>query len=464
MTLTAYLSLLSLGSSIQLRSSSDSFEREEQVYRLQRMDSALSNAQVEVINAVSQHSAPAEEKEARESAVAVSLTMGTMVANYILCFPIVVARHRLQAFPIPGRNDTPLAFIRSFRQMYQRQGISSMYSGIGLGLLSQAVTGAYDSYYGRSRGKGILRYITKACLGTGLFVLLYPFYKSALIIRVQSAGTFKLIQSVKDFLFSYTHIFTRFFSLQRIFDPQPPLLSVFIPSCITQILTEKLLLFLYQRIYPFVSFRKPNLWSSSSTFTNSSSSRRSRLQQQPRRARRHAVEDSRIALESALLADLDPTALGAINNNGGLPINNNSPSSSSSRRRDDVKLLRTFYPEMVSGIASSIITRAISFPIDTIVFKLMLQDTGIQHYPTHYTGFFDCIKQTWLLEGGWKAFFPGWGGLVVEIVASYLVLEGSWMVYRLADWKLSTFPSQEPRSVRKARHLRERMNNNNNNT
>ena len=62
MTLTAYLSLLSLGSSIQLRSSSDSFEREEQVYRLQRMDSALSNAQVEVINAVSQHSAPAKEK------------------------------------------------------------------------------------------------------------------------------------------------------------------------------------------------------------------------------------------------------------------------------------------------------------------------------------------------------------------------------------------------------------------
>ena len=62
MTLTAYLSLLSLGSSIQRRSSSDSFEREEQVLQLLEMDAALTNAEVDIVNAVSQHSAPAEEK------------------------------------------------------------------------------------------------------------------------------------------------------------------------------------------------------------------------------------------------------------------------------------------------------------------------------------------------------------------------------------------------------------------
>ncbi|KAI9255042.1 hypothetical protein BDA99DRAFT_151678 [Phascolomyces articulosus] len=389
--------------------------------------------------------------------------MGTMVANYILCFPIVVARHRLQAFPISGRNDSPIAFIHSFRTMYQTQSISSMYSGIGLGLLSQAVTGAYDSYYGRSRRHGIIPFITKACLGTGLFILLYPFYRSALIVRVQSAGTFKLITSVKDFVFSYTHVFTRFFTPRRWNQPLPPLFSVFIPSCITQVLTEKLLLFLYQRIYPFVSFRKTNLWSSS---PSSTSSRRSRSHQQHRRTRRQAVEDSRIALESALLAELDPNALGVNGGNvmGSTAYGNSTSGSSGNRHRrgDDAKLLRTFYPEMVSGIASSIITRAISFPIDTVVFKLMLQDTGMLPVQTHFTGFFDCIRQTWTSEGGWKAFFPGWGGLVVEIAVSYLVLEGSWMLYRLADWKLSMYPSQEPKSVRKARHLRERINNHNN--
>ncbi|KAI9498949.1 hypothetical protein BDB00DRAFT_327331 [Zychaea mexicana] len=401
--------------------------------------------------------------------------MGTMVANYILCFPIVVARHRLQAFPIPGRSDSPLAFVCSFRRMYRTRGLPSMYSGIGFGLLSQAVTGAYDSYYGKPRGTGILPFVTKTCLGTGLFVLLYPFYRSALIVRVQAAGTHKLIRGVKDFIFSYTHCLARFFTFRRIShsqqQQQQPLhiLSVFIPSCLTQILTEKLLLFLYQRIYPFVSFRKP---------FNSWSSRRSRLLQQQqqnhhhRRSRRHAVEDSRIALESTLLADLDPT--GVVGGSGNIvnpssaaaaaavaATSSSSGGSSSGRRREDAKLLRTFYPEMVSGIASSIITRAISFPVDTVVFKLMLQDTGMQPIPTYYTGFFDCVKQTWM-EGGWKAFFPGWGGLVVEIVVSYLVLEGSWMVYRAADWKLSTYPSQEPRSVRKARHLRERMNHNRN--
>ncbi|KAI8141227.1 mitochondrial carrier domain-containing protein [Fennellomyces sp. T-0311] len=435
MTLTAYLGLLSLGSSIQRRSSSDSFEREEQVLRLRRMDTALANAEIDVVNAVSQHSAPAEEKDARESAVAVSLTMGTMVANYILCFPIVVARHRLQAFPIPGRSDTPVAFARSLHRMYRKQGPASLYSGIGLGLLSQAVTGAYDSYAGRSNRYGLVPFLTKTCLGTGLFVLLYPFYRSALIVRVQASGTHKLIRGVKDFALSYTSNLARFFTARR--ENQLPMLSVFIPSCITQVLTERLLMFLYHRIYPLVSFRKTNAWSS----------RRSRSQQRQqqhhRRARRQTVEIPRVALESSLLADLDARVV--------------ATSSAKDRRREEGKPLRTFYPEMVSGIASSIIARTLIFPIDTVVYKLMLQDSGIQPIPTHYTGFFDCIRQTWD-DGGWKAFFPAWGGLVVEIAVSYLVLEGSWMVYRLADWKLSKYPSQEPQSVRKARHLRERMN------
>ena len=87
--------------------------------------------------------------------------MGTMVANYVLCFPIVVARHRLQAFPIPGQSDTPVAFAHSLYHTYRSQGPVSLYSGIGLGLLSQAVTGAYDSYAGRSGGYGLVPFATK---------------------------------------------------------------------------------------------------------------------------------------------------------------------------------------------------------------------------------------------------------------------------------------------------------------
>lgn len=56
MTLTAYLSLLSLGSSIQLRSNDDEDEQEEQIARLQRREKEMLQAQRSVISAISQHS------------------------------------------------------------------------------------------------------------------------------------------------------------------------------------------------------------------------------------------------------------------------------------------------------------------------------------------------------------------------------------------------------------------------
>lgn len=56
MTLTAYLSLLSLGSSIQLRSNDDEDEQEEQIAQLQRREKDMLQAQHSVISAISQHS------------------------------------------------------------------------------------------------------------------------------------------------------------------------------------------------------------------------------------------------------------------------------------------------------------------------------------------------------------------------------------------------------------------------
>lgn len=60
MTLTAYLSLLSLGSSIQLRSNDDEDEQEEQIAQLQRREKEMLQAQHSVISAISQHSASSD--------------------------------------------------------------------------------------------------------------------------------------------------------------------------------------------------------------------------------------------------------------------------------------------------------------------------------------------------------------------------------------------------------------------
>lgn len=63
MTLTAYLSLLSLGSSIENRTSPDSPETEpEEIQRLHRIANAVSRAQVDVITSVSRYGAPIEER------------------------------------------------------------------------------------------------------------------------------------------------------------------------------------------------------------------------------------------------------------------------------------------------------------------------------------------------------------------------------------------------------------------
>ncbi|KAI9009995.1 mitochondrial carrier domain-containing protein [Phycomyces nitens] len=132
--------------------------------------------------------------------------------------------------------------------------------------------------------------------------------------------------------------------------------------------------------------------------------------------------------------------------------------SNSKPKRDDVAMLNTFYPEIACGVASSILARAISYPIDTVMFKLMLQDSGVHKINTTYRGFFDCVYRTWRDEGGIKAFYVGWGAGVLEIVAGYLILEASWLAYRAVEWKLGTHPSgDDHRMIRKARRLRDRL-------
>lgn len=232
---------------------------------------------------------------------------------------------------------------------------------------------------------------------------MFPLYRNALILRVQtdSATTRRRILSFRGFLMAYKKDLLRFVSWrQPSSDVSLPLRSVFIPSCVFNIMTESMLTFLYKRVYQ--AFISPTL-----------------------RERRHSRRSSRRYSE---------------------------------RHKDmNVGMLHTFYPEIACSVVSSIITRIISYPVDTVLFKLMMQDSGVHKVNTNYTGFFDCVIRTWRDEGGWKAFFPGWSGGVLETVGGYLVLEVAWWAYRLVDWKLSNYPNTEMRTVRKARRLRERL-------
>jgi hypothetical protein len=341
----------------------------------------------------------------------VILAIGTMVANYSLCFPIVAARHRLQALPnlYSYKIDTPRYGVSTIMYAYKNGGIRRLYPGFGLGLLGQTCSATYESGLNQimspvlaaARKANVPLYtlttIISKLLALAINIPLYPLYRNALILRVQSDSelTRIVIHNPKEFFQLYKQDLKAFLS-----PTSGHIVSAFLPSCILNVITEKLLIFIYRRI-----FQK---------FSSSSNK-----------------EDQSL---------------------------NTSTTTSTTKKRRDSTVLHTFYPEIACGIISSIITRAVSYPVDTVIYKLMVQDSGILLENTRYNGFFNCIKQTWCNEGGWKAFYPGWGIGVLEIGMGYIILEASWWAYRGIQWKLSSVPgSSDTRAVRKARKLKDRL-------
>ncbi|KAI9265592.1 hypothetical protein BY458DRAFT_438006 [Sporodiniella umbellata] len=63
MTLSAYLGLLSIGSTIQTRSTAENQEEEEREVRsLQQLSEAISNAEIDIVSTISTYHAPIEYK------------------------------------------------------------------------------------------------------------------------------------------------------------------------------------------------------------------------------------------------------------------------------------------------------------------------------------------------------------------------------------------------------------------
>ncbi|KAI9323849.1 hypothetical protein BX666DRAFT_2022560 [Dichotomocladium elegans] len=429
MTVTGYLCFLSLG----IRPDPKDDEHGFDVQTLRRINRAIDEAQISVVKSISRHGAPVEQQAYKKNLAIDVLTVGTVVANYILCFPAVAYRHRLQAFPVyrGWEQDTPVSFMRRFWSEYQQSGLRRMYPGFGLGLLSQAMITTWEtlirnmSKYVLIKAESDLAYVTlrltDLCLGILSHFLIYPFNRNALIIRVQADCTHQPIRTVRDFGELYKR------ELLRIFSPSSgglPVLSVIVPTIFMYLATETIMMSVYKAAYKFINPPNEKI--------------RRRRERRVRRQHHNNASPSRHNRDNGVVD---------------APVATDNFATSAARDT----LPRAYYCEIVCGVVASLVTRFITYPMDSVLFKLILQDSGIQTNQTSYTGFFNCISRTWRYEGGWKAFFPGWGGLVLEVAASYLVLEGSWIIYKAIDWKTQRVSDYEPRSVRKARHLWDRM-------
>ncbi|KAF9354951.1 hypothetical protein BGX26_007173 [Mortierella sp. AD094] len=102
-------------------------------------------------------------------------------------------------------------------------------------------------------------------------------------------------------------------------------------------------------------------------------------------------------------------------------------------------LLQEFYPEMVCAMTSSMITRVLLYPLDTVASRVSAQGgsfPGIGFAPTPYSGFWDCWVRSIRAEGG------GISGLysgvvdciIIEAMVRWVVLEGTWFAHLVIKW------------------------------
>ncbi|KAF9576581.1 hypothetical protein EC968_006928 [Mortierella alpina] len=102
-------------------------------------------------------------------------------------------------------------------------------------------------------------------------------------------------------------------------------------------------------------------------------------------------------------------------------------------------LLQEFYPEMVCAMTSSMITRVLLYPLDTVASRVTAQGAifpGIGAAPTPYSGFWDCwIKSIRPEGGGLLGLYSGvLDCIIVEAMVRWLVLEGTWFAHMVIKW------------------------------
>lgn len=377
-----------------------------------------------------------------------------MVGNYVLCFPFVVARHRHQTLPglFSRQRNAPLETIKYLTEMRQKEGWKSLYPGFGLGLLAQGFAVTYESvlnmvlariFSKAAETTSLMTRLSLAALTKSLelavYIPLHPIYRNALIIRTQtnSPSTRKVITSYSGFWHACKNELCRFSPFgPPTYTNSLPLASVFVPSCLLSIVSERLLTIVYKYLHRFISKSKLT--------DKRVSSRRHHPQRRPPRTSSLRQSLSRELLTSSPTSTSpQPTEL----------ARDSSSRDAHSKSLSDETTLYSFYPEVVCGITSSMVTRAIVYPAETIIFRLMLQGSGVLKNDTTYTGFWNCLTTIIREEGWWYGLYQGIGSWMAEVALGYVILESSWVALRLTQWRLKQKYNREEEIEWQARKM-----------
>ncbi|KAF9328045.1 hypothetical protein BG006_008731 [Podila minutissima] len=327
-----------------------------------------------------------------------------------------------------------------------------------------------------------------------LYIPLYPLLRSSLLLRMDSrAGPWPSSTSylylLRSFFVDYFHGLVGLVYGGGRSPSALPLISTVLPSYALNLLFEIIQTWVFRWIYPrlvpasFFSKRKARKSSSSSqpllspmplrnTNTNGASnsdnqrryssarSRRSPSRTRPSAQRHPSADEVPSSAATTATSDATTTAItaGEISATimAAMPtVSSNSPTTATTtttttinRARRGLRylstvaprnptLLQEFYPEMVCAMTSSMMTRVLLYPLDTVASRVSAQGgsfPGIGAAPTVYTGFWDCCVQS-VRTGGVAGLYSGViDCIIVEAMVRWVVLEGTWFAHLLIKW------------------------------
>ncbi|KAG0241089.1 hypothetical protein BGX31_001457 [Mortierella sp. GBA43] len=168
-------------------------------------------------------------------------------------------------------------------------------------------------------------------------------------------------------------------------------------------------------------------------------------QQQQQRLARQSARGSVVAVTASDISSTLMAAMPTVSQNPPPPI---TPTVHRARKElryfstatpRNPTFLQEFYPEMVCAMTSSMVTRVLLYPFDTIASRVSAQGATfplIGHVPRPYNGFWDCWIQSVRPSGG--GIMGLYSGLVdciiIEAMMRWVVLEGTWFAHLVVQW------------------------------
>ncbi|KAF9154265.1 hypothetical protein BG015_001448 [Linnemannia schmuckeri] len=426
---------------------SDSHEERQQaaIAKILARQRVLVDAERDILGTTVYLPVPNVRDEAAENKSGFILVVTSLTLNNIGCYPFFGIRDRHQVFPKLFPETSPRSSFQYLQQVYRSQGVLGIWYGMPCSMICHTCTIFYEAFLNsivarlRHRSRKVLPkpliYLSTRIVEFLLYIPLYPLLRNSLLLRMDSRtgpwpGNASYLYLLRSFFVDYVHDLIGLFYSRGRSPSILPLYSTVLPSYVLNLLFEIIQTWIFRWIYPRLV--------PASFFSRKRSSKSSSM---------HPPQHPPPLLSSI------PRGSSSANNGGTSSSSSRSPPSrrngarhnhhhqyqSQQQQQQQQQNQQAFYPEMVCAMTSSMITRVLLYPLDTVASRVSAQGgsfPGIGMAPTRYNGFWDCWRKSLRPEGGglWGLYSGVVDCIIVEAMVRWIVLEGTWFAHLAIKW------------------------------